>query len=148
MTVEIKQAEHETEGNKIKSSDSSSSNADSRNECSYITGEPFSLKTIVYIVYLCQALSFLFGITAIVGVIINYLRFDEAKNTWLESHLVWQIRTFWIGLGAAIVGCFFIFIAIGFLILAVNLVWIIYRVIKGFLLLCKNQPIANYAALL
>jgi uncharacterized membrane protein len=110
--------------------------------------EPLSLKTIVQIVYVCQALSYFFGITAVVGVIINYLRLDEARGTWLESHFVWQIRTFWISLAAAIIGCVFIFIGIGFLILAANLVWIIYRVIKGWLLLQKGQPVANCTTLL
>ena len=148
MTAEIKQAEYEIEGDKIKDRDSFNSNTDKINEYPYITGEPFSLQTIAYIVYLCQALSFLFGITAVVGIIINYLRFSEAKNTWMESHFVWQQRTFWIGLGVAIIGCVFIFIGVGFLILAINVVWIIYRVIKGFLLLSRNQPITSYTALL
>ena len=148
MTAEIKQAEYEIEGDKIKDHDPFNSNADKINEYPYITGEPFSLQTIACIVYLCQALSFLFGITAVVGIIINYLRFSEAKNTWLESHFVWQQRTFWIGLGVAIVGGIFIFIGIGFLMLAANLVWIIYRVIKGFLLLSRNQSVTNYTALL
>ena len=105
------------------------------------------LKSINQIVYLCQALSFLFGITAVIGVIMNYLKQDEAKGTWLESHFTWQIRTFWFGLVVAIIGYFLIVIFVGFLILAINLVWIIYRVIKGWLLLCDDKPIENSKAL-
>lgn len=100
-------------------------------------------KTITQIVYLCQALSFFFGVTAIVGVILNYLKRAEVAGTWLASHFVWQIRTFWIGLIASFIGFILVFILIGFLILAATLVWSIYRVIKGYLLLSENKPIEN-----
>ncbi len=103
--------------------------------------EQLSPKNIAQIVYLCQVLSFFFGITAIAGVILNYLKRGEVKGTWLESHFTWQIRTFWVGLIASFVGFSLVFILIGFLILAATLVWTIYRVIKGYLLLNENQPI-------
>lgn len=109
--------------------------------------ESVSLKDITQIVYLCQVLSYFFGISAIVGVIINYCKRDAVKNTWLESHFAWQLRTFWISLVVSIIGWIFIFVLIGFLILAVNLVWIIYRVVKGWLLLSENRPIPDSTAL-
>ncbi|CAL7961568.1 conserved hypothetical protein [Gammaproteobacteria bacterium] len=107
-----------------------------------------SPKNIAQIVYLCQVLSFFFGITAIVGVILTYLKRDEVKGAWLESHFVWQIRTFWIGLAASFVGFILTFILIGFLVLAATLVWIVYRVIKGYLLLDENRPIEAPSALI
>jgi len=107
-----------------------------------------SLKNIAQVVYFCQALSFFFGITAIAGVILNYLKRDEVKGTWLESHFTWQTQTFWIGLIASSMGFVLIFVLIGFLILAVTLVWTIYRVIKGYLLLDSNKPIENPSALI
>jgi uncharacterized membrane protein len=107
-----------------------------------------SPKNIAQIVYFCQALSFFFGITAIAGVILNYLKRDEAKESWLESHFVWQIRTFWIGLMASFTGFVLLFVLIGFLILAVTLVWTIYRVIKGYLLLAAEKPIENPSVLI
>ena len=110
--------------------------------------EKISLRNIVQIVYLCQALSFFFGITAIVGVIINYINLPEVKGTWLESHFTWQIRTFWIGLGISIVGLILMMVFIGFLVLMANLVWIVYRVVKGWLLLSENKPIENCTALI
>jgi len=109
--------------------------------------ESISLKDITQIVYLCQVLSYFFGISAIVGVIINYCKRDAVKGTWLESHFTWQLRTFWISLVVSIIGWIFIFVLIGFLILAVNLVWIIYRVVKGWLLLSENKPIPDSKAL-
>ena len=122
-----------------------SDKADNKN-CS--NQKRFSPKDIAQIVYLCQALSFFFGITAVVGVILNYLKRDEVKGTWLESHFTWQIRTFWIGLIASLIGFILIFVLIGFFILAATLVWTIYRVIKGYLLLDAEKPIENPSALI
>ena len=107
-----------------------------------------SPKSVAQIVYLCQALSFFFGITAIAGVILNYLKRDEVKKTWLESHFLWQTRTFWIALIASFIGFILIFVLIGFLILAATLVWTVYRVIKGYLLLDENRPIETPSALI
>lgn len=107
-----------------------------------------SLKSITQIVYVCQALSFFFGVTALIGIIINYVKRDDVKGTWLESHFTWQIRTFWISLGASIIGFSLIFILIGFLILGIVYIWCIYRVVKGWLLLNEGKPIANSIAMI
>ena len=100
-----------------------------------------SLKDLAQVVYLCQILSFLFGVTAIAGIIINYLKRDQAKGTWLESHFTWQIRTFWFGLMWSAVGFITLVFFIGFFVLLADAVWILYRAIKGWLLLRENKPI-------
>lgn len=102
-----------------------------------------SLENITKLVYICQGLSFLFGITAIAGFFLNYLKRDAVKDSWLESHFAWQLRTFWIGLSVAVLGFLLTIILVGFLILVADLVWIIYRVVKGGLLLLENKPIEN-----
>ena len=133
---EIKQAEQESKSATAKNNESSDAN------------ESLSLKDITQIVYLCQVLSYFFGISAIAGVIINYCKRNAVRGTWLESHFTWQLRTFWIGLGVSIIGWILMFVLIGFLILAVNLVWIIYRAVRGWLLLQENKPIPNSTALI
>ena len=56
-------------------------------------------RNLAVVVYILQALSFFVGgITGLVGVIINYVKLDDVRNTWVERHFRWQIRTFWIGL--------------------------------------------------
>jgi len=107
-----------------------------------------SIKNITQTVYFCQTLSFFFGITAIAGIILNYLKRNETIGTWLESHFTWQIRTFWIGLIFSLIGFILSVILVGFLILAVTLVWTIYRVIKGYLLFDSEKPIENPEAFL
>ncbi|MGD9108582.1 MAG: hypothetical protein PVI75_05370 [Gammaproteobacteria bacterium] len=98
-------------------------------------------KTIAFVVYALQVLAFINGITAIIGVVINYVKLDDVKGTWLESHFRWQIRTFWFGLLWAVVGVVTIFIFVGFIILFADLVWIIYRIVKGWLCLNEYKPV-------
>ncbi len=101
-----------------------------------------SLKSLVQVVYVLYALSYFTGITAIVGIIINYVKREDAAGTWLESHFRWQIRTFWFGLLWAVIGAMTVFIAIGFAVLFANFCWIIYRIVKGWLNLNDNKPMA------
>ena len=39
--------------------------------------------------------AFVFGLPSILAVFMNYARRDQVRGTWLESHFLWQIRTFW-----------------------------------------------------
>lgn len=100
-----------------------------------------SLKQITMVVYILQALSFFFGVTAIVGVVINYVKKDDAAGTVYESHFDWQIRTFWWGLVWTVVGFVLAFVVVGFAVLFAVWVWAIYRVVKGWLKLNDNQPV-------
>lgn len=67
-----------------------------------------SLKSLTQVVYVLYALHFFYFVTAIVGVIINYVKKEEVAGTWLESHFKWQIRTFWFGLLWAVLGGVFL----------------------------------------
>jgi len=99
-----------------------------------------SLKRLTQVVYVLYALSYFTGITAIVGIIINYVKKDDVAETWLESHFHWQIRTFWFGLLWAVIGVATVVILIGTAILFANFCWIIYRIVKGWLNLNDNKP--------
>jgi uncharacterized membrane protein len=100
-----------------------------------------SLKNILLVVYALQALSFAFGVTAIVGLVIDYIKRDEAAGTIYQSHFDWQIRTFWWGLVWTVVGIALAIVAVGFVVLFVVWVWAIYRVVKGFLKLNDGLPV-------
>ena len=98
------------------------------------------LKNLTQVVYILYALSYFAGITAIIGIIINYVKKEEVAGTWLESHFRWQIRTFWFCLLWAVIGAATVVILIGFAILFANFCWIIYRIVKGWLNLNDNKP--------
>jgi uncharacterized membrane protein len=101
-----------------------------------------SLKTLTMVVYALQVLSVFVGITAIVGVIINYVKRDDAAGTLYASHFDWQIRTFWWGLVWSSIGFVLLFaFGLGLLVWFVAGIWALYRVIKGFLKLNDNQPV-------
>lgn len=99
-----------------------------------------SAKTITTVIYALQAASFFVGITGLVAIIINYVKQSDVQGTWLASHFRWQIRTFWFGVLWSVIGVITIFLLIGYLILLANVVWVIYRIVKGWLALNDNRP--------
>ena len=100
------------------------------------------LKTVATIVYALQAAGFFLGITWIAAVIVDYVKKDDATGTWLASHYRWQIRTFWWGLLWGVLGGILALVVVGFLILAADAIWIIYRIAKGWLRLSENREIS------
>ena len=103
-----------------------------------------SAKTLTTIIYALYAASLFVGITAIIAIVMNYIKRDDVAGTFLESHFRWQIRTFWFGVLWSIIGAITLIIMIGWVVLAVNGIWLIYRIAKGWLNLNDNKPM--YAA--
>jgi uncharacterized membrane protein len=91
--------------------------------------------------------SFLFGWPSIIAVIVSYVKRDEARGTWLESHFAWAIRTFWVALAWAVLVVLLslplTLVIVGFATWAIGLmllgVWAIYRVARGWLRLNAHQ---------
>ncbi len=116
------------------------------------------LLTLTHVIYGLHSLSVLFGITtaatvvglfvfgwpSILAVILNYVKRGDVRGTWLESHFRWQIRTFWFALlWYAIAGLLILSlvgILIGWGVLVGAGIWVIYRVIKGWLTLNEGRP--------
>jgi uncharacterized membrane protein len=94
--------------------------------------------------------SFIFGWPSIIAVIVNYVRRNEARGTWLESHFDWQIRTFWIAVGISIIvgilGALLAIVIIGLGIWLIGFfvlgVWAIYRIAKGWIALRDRRVVA------
>lgn len=94
------------------------------------------------------AVRFAFGLPSLVAVVMNYARRAEARDTWLESHFRWQIRTFWFGLLLSIVvlalSLPLMLVLIGFatwwLGLALIGLWLIYRIARGWMALRDRRP--------
>ena len=107
-------------------------------------GKEQGLKTIVTAVYALQAVGLLLPVVLpwIVGVVIDYVKRDDAIGTWLESYFRWQIRTFWWSLLWAVIGGVLLLVLVGWLVLAVAGVWMLYRIVKGWLRLAEQREIA------
>lgn len=115
------------------------------------------LITLTHIVYGLHAFSALTGITSaafvvtaflsgwpsIIAVIINYVKRDSVRGTFLDSHFSWQIRTFWWSLLWVIVAMVmiatFFGIVIGVPLLLLLGIWVIYRIIRGWIALGNRQ---------
>jgi uncharacterized membrane protein len=91
----------------------------------------------------------LVALAGIVGVIVAYVKRGEARGTWVASHLDWLIGTFWWSLlwsvVAVVVWVVLALVLIGFvlgpLILAVTSIWVIYRVVRGYLAFKDSKPV-------
>ena len=91
----------------------------------------------------------LMGIVGIVALILAYVKRAETAGTWLASHYRWLIRTFWFsllwgvvgGIVLVVLGIVLIGIPIAFAIWAVASIWVLYRVIRGYLLFKDERPI-------
>jgi uncharacterized membrane protein len=137
---------------------------DSSNPSVTVSGQPdASLISYTHIIYALHSLSvligltsavtivgsFIFGLPSIVAVIMNYARQSDARGTFLESHFSWQIRTFWFALLWVLVilalSLPLMLVAIGFLTLPAGYVllgiWVIYRIIRGWLALNDRRPV-------
>jgi uncharacterized membrane protein len=97
-------------------------------------------KTLTTVIYALYAASLLFGVTCLVAIVMNYVKKDDVAGTFLESHFRWQMRTFWFALLWSVIGLITFIIVIGWFILLANLVWFIYRIVKGWLRLNENKP--------
>jgi len=87
----------------------------------------------------------LFGLLGIAALVICYVKRGEAQGTWVASHLRWMIRTFWFSLLWSTIGWILVFTIVGIIIaiplwLAVS-IWIIYRVLRGYLLFKDGKPV-------
>jgi uncharacterized membrane protein len=92
--------------------------------------------------------SFVFGLPSIVAVILNYVKRGDVRNTFLESHFRWQIRTFWYALLWIVVAFLLslplMLVLVGFATLWLAAViiglWVLYRVVRGWMRLSAGQP--------
>ena len=106
-----------------------------------VTQDSSALLRITHLVYGLLGLGLLLGwFPAVIGVILNYVKLEDVEGTWLESHFRWQLRTFWWGLLWAVIGIITFLIVVGWFILIADGIWILYRVIKGWLNLNDNKP--------
>ena len=121
-------------------------------------GASGSLVTTAQIIYALHALSiligltsavtivgaFVFGIPSIIAVIMNYAYRQGARGTFLESHFLWQIRTFWFALLWIVIGVILFLTVIGiplaWIICIAAGIWVIYRVARGWLTLQDRKP--------
>jgi len=116
------------------------------------------LVTLAHVIYALHAFSavtgiigaativgaFLTGWPSIIAVILNYAKRADVRGTYLETHFSWQIRTFWyallwvmIGIAVAVT---IVGIPISLMIFVAISLWILYRIVRGWLALLERKP--------
>ncbi len=116
------------------------------------------LITLTHVMYALHAFSALAGITSaafvvtafltgwpsIIAVIINYVKRDSVRGTFLDSHFSWQIRTFWWSvlwvIIAAVMIATLIGVVIGVPIMLLVGLWVVYRIVRGWITLMRRKP--------
>ena len=87
--------------------------------------------------------AFLTGWPSIIAVILNYVKRSEVRGTWLDTHYSWQIRTFWLALLWLAFGGVLFLTVVGIPIAVVLLfgtgIWVLYRIIRGWLALSSQK---------
>lgn len=88
--------------------------------------------------------AFVFGWPSIIAVIINYVTRSNVRGTWLETHWRWQLRTFWYAalwlLAAGVLTVTLIGIPAAIMVIAITGLWVLYRVIRGWVALLNRNP--------
>jgi uncharacterized membrane protein len=101
----------------------------------------FNRPTIVSLLYLASFLTL--GVSGLVGLVLAYAWRNERHEAWEQSHFTFLIRTFWLGLGFAVICALLAIFALplpllGFLAIGV---WIVVRSVMALAAAQKHAPI-------
>jgi len=117
-----------------------------------------NLVLLTHIIYALHALSVIMGLIgsafvipafllswpSIIAIIINYVKRDAVRYTYLDSHFSWQIRTFWFALLWVIIAVILFMTVFGiplaWIITISAGIWVSYRIIRGWIALCDGKP--------
>ena len=99
-----------------------------------------SARTMTIIVYLLYLAALINGLTAIIGVILAYVKRDEARGTIYESHFANAIEVFWIFLVGMLVAVPLCFVLVGIPLVVALYIWVLFRTIKGVVRANDGQP--------
>lgn len=96
--------------------------------------------TVIYALY---SASFLLLITFFVALIFNVLWKDEFRSELARLHARWQMRTalfgfLWGAIGTISIPTPLFFVA--WLIIPITWIWLLYRLVRGWLALSDNKP--------
>lgn len=87
--------------------------------------------------------AFLSGWPSILAVLLNYIKRDATRGTYLESHFRWQIRSFWFALLWLCIGALLVLTVIGiplaWILVTVVGLWVLYRMSRGVFRLMDQQ---------
>ena len=96
-------------------------------------------KTPAHIAYGLMAVSVVTALPILIAIIIAWLNRKRTLDPVLWAHFNWQVRTFWINLLMVIIGAILTPVLVGWLILFLNQIWLVYRVGAGWYCLLNDR---------
>jgi uncharacterized membrane protein len=104
-----------------------------------------SLRKLLHILYALYAIFWLTGgITALIAIVVDYVKRDDARGSLYASHFAWQIRSFWWSVAWGVLGgvlfATVVLMPLAFAVWGVLSVWMLYRIVKGWLYLNDSKP--------
>lgn len=99
-----------------------------------------STRTLAIIIYALFLATFVgLAVGPLIGVILAYVKRDDARGSIYESHFSNAIEVFWVSLVACIVGIATIWFGVGVLVFIGLVIWYLFRVIKGLVRLIDGR---------
>jgi uncharacterized membrane protein len=100
-----------------------------------VTHDERQMAFVIYILYLAHFVP----LAPIVGLVLAYIERARAP-AWLQSHYLYQIRTFWIGLLYWVVSLALCVILVGIPLLLATWIWFVVRCALGLSRLMRSEP--------
>ena len=99
-------------------------------------------KSNIQLIYVLYIVSFVIGITALVGIVLAYINRGKSEN-WVETHYTWAVRTFWIGILYSIISILLMIVGIGFILILATAVWVVVRCVLGLQAVSRGEAVKN-----
>lgn len=103
-----------------------------------------NMRAITHVIYGLFALGLVsagfLALATVAAIVLAYLKRGDAAGTVYAPHFDWVLKTFWWGLLWLVLSALATHILVGWLTGLVALVWVLYRLIKGWLALFAGQP--------
>ncbi|WP_239990108.1 DUF4870 family protein [Corticimicrobacter populi] len=103
---------------------------------------------LTHLAYALYALGFLTGgflaIATLASVVLLYVKRSDVAGTIYAVHFDWLLRTFWWALLWLAISAIATLLFIGWLGILATVIWVLYRLIRGWLLLLENKAPTTY----
>jgi len=122
-----------------------SSSSTPANSAASVTGTAIDLKMLTHIAYGLFAIGILsmgtFGAAAVAAVVLLFVKRADVAGTVYALHFDWMLYTFWWGALWFAVSALATLVHIGWIGVVATGVWVIYRLIKGWLALYESRNV-------
>ncbi|WP_281645098.1 hypothetical protein [Parendozoicomonas sp. Alg238-R29] len=86
-----------------------------------------------------MAVSVFTAFPMLIAIIVSWMNRRKAIDPLLIAHYDWQIRTFWVNFIVGIIGVILLWVLVGYFVLLLNQLWLVYRVAAGWYFLANDR---------